>query len=70
MIIILLKGRQQIKKGMFFFTDQPNDRILKWDAKINLVSEYMKPSGRSNRLYFDNYGNLLYAADEIMMLFR
>ncbi|MDW5287220.1 SMP-30/gluconolactonase/LRE family protein [Formosa sp. PL04] len=52
------------KHGNVFFTDQPNDRILKWDAKTNLVSEYMSPSGRSNGLYFDNQGNLLSAADE------
>jgi gluconolactonase len=58
------EGPATDKEGNVFFTDQPNDRILKWDAKTNLVSEYMKPSGRSNGLYFDNDGNLLSAADE------
>ncbi|MCL5130003.1 SMP-30/gluconolactonase/LRE family protein [Algibacter sp. L4_22] len=58
------EGPATDKVGNVFFTDQPNDRILKWDAKTNLVSEYMKPSGRSNGLYFDNDGNLLSAADE------
>jgi len=52
------------KKGNVFFTDQPNDRIMKWSAEDNTVSVYMQPSGRSNGLYFDNTGNLLSCADE------
>ncbi|MGB3152651.1 MAG: SMP-30/gluconolactonase/LRE family protein [Maribacter sp.] len=52
------------KNGNVFFTDQPNDRILQWDAKDNSVSVYMQPAGRANGLYFDNHGNLLAAADE------
>ena len=58
------------KMGNVYFTDQPNDRILKWNAIDNSVSEYMKPSGRSNGLYFDNQGNLLAAADEKNELWR
>ncbi len=50
--------------GNVFFTDQPNDRILKWDAQTNSVSTYMQPSGRANGLYFDQNGNLLACADE------
>lgn len=56
--------------GDVYFTDQPNDRILKWNAADNSVSEYMKPSGRSNGLYFDHEGNLLSAADEKNELWR
>ena len=52
------------KNGDIYFTDQPNDRIVKWDAATNTVSDYMKPSGRANGLYFDHDGNLLAAADE------
>ena len=52
------------KNGDIYFTDQPNDRIVKWDATTNTVSDYMKPSGRANGLYFDHDGNLLAAADE------
>ena len=51
-------------EGNVFFTDQPNDRILKWDASTNSVSTYLEPSGRANGLYIDNDGNLLAAADE------
>lgn len=50
--------------GNVFFTDQPNDRILKWDASTNSVSTYLEPSGRANGLYIDNDGNILAAADE------
>ncbi|MGS0524616.1 SMP-30/gluconolactonase/LRE family protein [Zobellia nedashkovskayae] len=52
------------KNGDIYFTDQPNDRIVKWDAASNTVSDYMKPSGRANGLYFDHNGNLLAAADD------
>jgi gluconolactonase len=49
--------------GNVYFTDQPNDRILKWgiDGKLSV---HMQPSGRSNGMYFDAKGNLLSCADE------
>lgn len=50
-------------EGNVYFTDQPNDCILKWDATTNSVSKYLNPSGRSNGLYFDNSGNLISCAD-------
>jgi len=64
------EGPAADKEGNVYFTDQPNDRILKWNATNNTVSDYMKPSGRSNGLYFDNNGNLLSAADEKNELWR
>ncbi len=51
-------------EGNIFFTDQPNDKILKWDASTNSVSTYLEPSGRANGLYMDDDGNILAAADE------
>ncbi|MBN1844045.1 MAG: hypothetical protein JW810_00050, partial [Sedimentisphaerales bacterium] len=50
-------------EGNVFFTDQPNDRILKWSVAGKL-SEFKKPAGRSNGLFFDQKGNLLACADE------
>src|SRR5262245_42880349 len=47
--------------GNVFFTDQPNDKILKWSADGS-ISVYMEGAGRSNGLYFDNDGNLLSCA--------
>ncbi len=57
-------------QGNVYFTDQPNDRILKWDANSNSVSVYMQPAGRANGLYFDHDGNLLACADEKNQLWR
>src|SRR5690606_39165023 len=50
------------KNGDVYFTDQPNDRILKWtpDGK---VSVYMEDTGRANGLYFDNKDNLIACSD-------
>ncbi len=64
------EGPASDKAGNVYFTDQPNDRILKWDAASDTVTTYMQPSGRSNGLYFDNDGNLLSAADEKTSLWR
>ncbi len=50
-------------KGNVYFTDQPNDRIMKWSVDGKL-STFMQPCGRSNGLYFDKKGNLLACADE------
>lgn len=50
-------------KGDVFFTDQPNDRIMRWAAGGGL-STFMQPAGRSNGMYFDARGNLVACADE------
>jgi gluconolactonase len=49
-------------QGNVFFTDQPNDRILKWDTAGKL-STFLQPCGRSNGLCFDSQGNLWACAD-------
>lgn len=49
--------------GSVFFTDQPNDRIMKWGTDGKLTT-FMKPCGRSNGLCFDRQGNLWACADE------
>ena len=49
--------------GNVFFTDQPNNRILKWSTDGKL-STFMEPSGRSNGMCFDRQGNLWACADE------
>ena len=56
-------------KGNVFFTDQPNDRILKWSTQGKL-STFMHPAGRSNGLSFDRQGNLWACADEKNELWR
>ena len=56
-------------KGEVFFTDQPNDRILKVSLD-NTVELYMLPCGRANGLSFDHKGNLWACADEKNELWR
>ncbi len=58
------EGPASDKAGNVYFTDQPNDRILKWDAAKDSVYDYMQQAGRSNGLYVDDNGNLLSTADE------
>lgn len=64
------EGPAVAENGDVYFTDQPNDRIVRWDAADNTVTDWMKPAGRSNGLYFDHDGNLLSCADEKNELWR
>ena len=50
-------------EGKVFFTDQPNDRIMKVDLD-GKVTEFMKPAGRSNGMFFAPDGKLIACADE------
>jgi gluconolactonase len=56
-------------EGNVFFTDQPNDRILKWSVDGKL-STFKQPCGRANGLSFDRDGNLWACADEKNELWR
>lgn len=49
--------------GNVFFTDQPNDRILRLDASTRKVETWMQPAGRSNGLFFTPDGKLIACAD-------
>ena len=64
------EGPAADQAGNVYFTDQPNDKIMKWSTDSHL-SVYMEGTGRSNGLYFDHYDNLLSCADlknEIWMI--
>ncbi|MSU63416.1 MAG: SMP-30/gluconolactonase/LRE family protein [Pedosphaera sp.] len=52
------------RRGNVFFTDQPNDRIMKWNAADGTITTFKQPAGRANGMYFDRKGNLLACADE------
>jgi gluconolactonase len=60
------EGTARAKNGDVYFTDQPNDRIVKWDGKTS--SDWKKPAGRSNGTAFDSKGNLIACADEVNQL--
>ncbi|MFV1447626.1 SMP-30/gluconolactonase/LRE family protein [Maribacter sp. HS] len=64
------EGPASDKDGNVYFTDQPNDKIIKWHANDNSLSIFKEPSGRANGLYFDHDENLLAAADENNELWR
>ena len=55
--------------GNVYFTDQPNDRILKWSADGKLTT-FKQPAGRSNGLCFDPQGRLWACADGMNELWR
>lgn len=57
------EGPASDSQGNVFFTDQPNDRILKWSVEGQLTT-WMQPAGRANGLTFDKAGNLWACADE------
>jgi len=49
--------------GNVYFTDQPNNKIIRWDAVTGEFRVFMDDSGRSNGMYFDRRGNLITCAD-------
>jgi len=51
------------RKGNIYFTDQPNNRIMKWSTD-NKLSVFGENFGRANGLYFDKKGNLISCSDE------
>lgn len=57
------------KDGNVYFTDQPNDRIMRYTV-TGKMEVFMQPAGRSNGLYFDKSGDLIACADEKNELWR
>ncbi|MEF8985493.1 MAG: SMP-30/gluconolactonase/LRE family protein [Bacteroidales bacterium] len=50
-------------EGNVYFTDQPNNDIVKWDASTGEVTLFMDEAGRSNGMFFDDRGHLITCAD-------
>ncbi len=63
------EGPAADKYGNVYFTDQPNNKIWKWNTNGKL-KVFLNKSGRANGLYFDKKGNLLACADEKNQLWR
>jgi gluconolactonase len=57
------EGPTYDRDGNVLFTDQPNDRILKWSTDGQL-STFLQPAGRANGMYFAPRGDLIACADE------
>ena len=50
-------------QGNIFFSDQPNNRIMKWSTN-NKLSLFGENFGRANGMHFDHKGNLITCSDE------
>ncbi len=66
---LFTEGPASDAHGNVYFTDQPNDRIWKWDTDGKLT-KFMEPCGRSNGLCFDKHGDLWACADEKNEMWR
>lgn len=51
------------RTGDVYFTDQPNNQILKWSFSTGDISVFMEDAGRANGMFFDRSGNLIVCAD-------
>jgi gluconolactonase len=60
---IFTEGPASDREGNVFFTDQPNDRIIRWDANTRQLSVFLENTGRANGMYFDDGGKLITCAD-------
>jgi gluconolactonase len=57
------EGPTADKDGNVFFTDQPNNRIMKWSVDGKL-STFLQPAGRANGMYYSRDNCLIVCADE------
>ncbi len=51
------------RRGNVFFTDQPNDRIYRWDVVSGEITLFLEGTGRANGMAFDRDGNLITCSD-------
>lgn len=65
---IFTEGPAVDAEGNVFFTDQPNDRIVKYTAAEGTFADWLKPAGHCNGMRFDKAGNLFACADELNQL--
>src|SRR5690606_30318222 len=47
------------RPGNVFFTDQPNNKIIKWSFSSGELSTFTEDAGRSNGMYFNREGDLI-----------
>lgn len=58
------EGPAADSEGNVYFTDQPNDKIYKWNWRDNSIELFSDKTGRANGTYVDKDGNLLTCSDE------
>ncbi|MDV6032261.1 MAG: SMP-30/gluconolactonase/LRE family protein [Phycisphaera sp. RhM] len=64
------EGPTADSNGDVYFTDQPNDRIVRYEFASGRTSDWLSPCGRSNGLYFVAPGQLIACADGNNELWR
>jgi gluconolactonase len=57
------EGPAVAKDGSVYFTDQPNDRIYRWDEQEG-ITLWLEGTERSNGMYFNRDDQLVACADE------
>ncbi len=50
-------------RGDVYFTDQPNNKIYRWNCETGEITLFTAQSGRANGMYFNAQGNLIACAD-------
>lgn len=61
---IFTEGPVADKDGKVYFTDQPNNKIWRYDPATTVLWEFKKDAGRANGLDIDVNGNIVACADE------
>lgn len=61
---IFTEGPVADKNGKVYFTDQPNNKIWRYDPATAVLWEFKKDAGRANGLDIDARGNIIACADE------
>lgn len=51
------------RPGNVYFTDQPNNKIIKWTFSTGELTTFTDDAGRSNGMYFNREGKLIACAD-------
>jgi gluconolactonase len=51
------------QEGNVFFTDQPNNRIHRWDWRTGEITTFLEETGRANGMTMDANGLLIAASD-------
>ena len=58
------EGPAVSRLGDVYFSDQPNNRIIKWSFFTNKTEIFMEDAGRSNGMFMDREGNIIACADK------
>lgn len=58
------EGPAVSRMGDVYFTDQPNNKIMKWSFFTGKTEVFLEEAGRSNGMFLDKDGNIIACADD------